>query len=60
MRLTAQIKTAADGWLDLRVVELPELRAHAGKFDDIPDVVGDAASRLTGRPGHDFDVEVRY
>ncbi|MFE4542234.1 hypothetical protein [Arthrobacter sp. NPDC056727] len=60
MKLTAQIKNAADGRLDLRVVELPELVAHARKFDDIPDAVRDAAARLTGRPGQDFDVEVRY
>jgi hypothetical protein len=60
MILTAQIKKAADGWLDLQVVELPDLEAHARKVEDIPDVVRDAAARLTGRPGHDFDVEVRY
>jgi hypothetical protein len=60
VRLTAQIKKAADGWLDLRVVELPELEAHAHKFEDIPGVVRDAAARLTGRPVQDFDVEVRY
>jgi hypothetical protein len=59
MRLTAQITKAADGRLDLRVVELPELEAHARKFDDIPDAVKDAAARLTGRPGQDFEVEIR-
>ncbi|WP_395405657.1 hypothetical protein ACHMXB_22300 (plasmid) [Arthrobacter sp. UC242_113] len=60
MRLTAQIKKAADGWLDLHVLELPELRAHARSIEDIPDAVRDAAAILTDRPGHDFDVEVRY
>lgn len=29
MKLTAQIKKAADGWLDLEVMELPDLEAHA-------------------------------
>ena len=60
MILTAQIKKAADGWLDLRVIEMPDLEAHARNVEDIPDAVRDAAERLTGRPGHDFDVEVRY
>lgn len=31
MILTAQIKKAADGWLDLRVIEMPDLEAHARK-----------------------------
>jgi hypothetical protein len=35
MRLTAQIKKAVDGQLDLHVVELPSLEAHARKFEDI-------------------------
>jgi hypothetical protein len=60
MRLPAQIKKAADRWLDLHVVELPELEAHARKFDDIPDAVRDAEARLSGRPGQDFEVEIRY
>ncbi|MBT2547196.1 hypothetical protein [Arthrobacter sp. ISL-65] len=60
MRLTAQIKKATDGWIDFRVVELPELVAHARKLDDIAGAVRDAAARLTGRQGQDFDVEVRY
>ena len=60
MRLNAQIRKATDGRLDLHVVELPDLEAHARKFEDIPDAVRDAAARLTGRPGQDFDVEVRY
>jgi hypothetical protein len=43
MILTAQIKKAADGWLDLHMVELPELEAHARKVEHVPDVVRDAA-----------------
>jgi hypothetical protein len=60
MKLTAQIKKATDGWLDIRVVELPELVAHARKLDDIDDAARDAAAKLTGRPRQDFDVEVLY
>lgn len=60
MRLTARIKKAADGRLELRVVELPELEAQARKFEDIPNVVSDAAAGLTGRPGQDFEVEGGY
>jgi hypothetical protein len=30
------------------VIELPDLEAHAREFDDIPDVVKDAAAKLTG------------
>ena len=32
MKLTAQIKKATDGWLDIRVVELPELVATLGNW----------------------------
>ncbi|RAM37261.1 transcriptional regulator [Arthrobacter globiformis] len=60
MKLTAQIGTAADGRLNLRVLELPELKTHARRVDEIPDAVRDAAAKLTGRPKDDFDIEVRY
>ncbi len=60
MRLTAHIKKATDGHLDLRVVELPELKAQARTCEEIPDAVRDAAAKLTGRPAQDFAVEVRY
>jgi hypothetical protein len=59
MKLTAQIKKATDGRLDLRVVELPEIEAQARNFAEIPKAVKDAAARLTGRRDQDFDVEVR-
>lgn len=51
---------AADGWVDLHVLQLPDLEAHARRMDEIPDVIRDAAARLTGRPKNDFNVEVRY
>jgi predicted RNase H-like HicB family nuclease len=60
MKLTAHISKAADGRLDLHVVELPDLVAHARSVEDIPEAVRDAATQLTGRPRTDFHVEVRY
>ena len=60
MKLTAQIGTASDGRLDLRVLELPELEAQASSVEAIPGAVREAAARLTGRPNEDFDIEIRY
>jgi hypothetical protein len=58
--LTAKIRKAADGRLDLYVVEMPELVAHARSVEDIPGVVRAAAAILTGRPEDDFEVVVGY
>ena len=60
MKLTAHIKKAAEGWLDLAVVELPATEAHARNVEEIPGVVRVAAARLTGRSEEEFDVEVSY
>lgn len=60
MNLTAYIKDAADGWFDLRTLELPELQATAHRVEDIREVVREAAAKLTGRPASEFDVEVSY
>jgi hypothetical protein len=60
VRLSAHINNAADGRLEFRIVELPELEAQARKFENIPNVVSDAAAGLTGRPGQDFEVEGGY
>jgi hypothetical protein len=60
LKLTVHILQAIDGRFDLRVFELPELAAQARGVDEIPDAVKDAAARLTGRPKHDSDIEVRY
>ncbi|MGA8791257.1 MAG: transcriptional regulator [Paenarthrobacter sp.] len=60
MKLTTQIRYAADGWLELEVAELPGLVAHARRVEDIPDAVRAAAAVLTGKPYQEFDVEVRY
>lgn len=60
MKLTADIRKAADGRLDLHVVELPDLEAHARSVEDIPDAFRDAATQLTGGPRDDFDVDVSY
>lgn len=58
MKLTTRITSAADGWLVLEVLELPDLTAYAKRFEDIPEAVGTAAAALTGRPGDSFDVDV--
>lgn len=58
--MTVQIKSAADGWLDLKVVELPTLDVSARDLGEIPCIVGEVAARLTGRPEQEFDVKVRY
>lgn len=58
MKLTAQIMKAADGWLDLHVIELPALEAHARKVEEIPGVIKGAAAELTGRPENEFEVEL--
>ncbi|MBT2551552.1 hypothetical protein [Arthrobacter sp. ISL-5] len=60
LKLTAHIRSAADGWLDLSVEELPDLVARARNFEGIPDSVREAAARLTGDPSEEFDVEVRF
>ena len=57
MNLTVKIKNAADVWLDLNVVELPNLVVGARNIGEIPLIVSEAAARLTGRPEHEFDVE---
>ena len=60
MVLTAKIREARDGRLDLYVIELPELEAHARTVADIPRVVREAAAILTGLPEESFDVLVGY
>jgi hypothetical protein len=60
MKLTVKITKAADGFLDLRVVELPDLDLSARTIGEIPAVVSEVAAKLTGRSGQDFDVEVGY
>lgn len=60
MNLTVKILKVADGLLDLRVVELPELDLSARTIREIPAIVSEAAARLTGRPEQEFDVDVGY
>ncbi len=60
MNLTVKITKAADGLLDLRVVELPELDLSVRTVGEIPGVVSEAAAKLTGRSEQEFDVEVGY
>ncbi|GKV73734.1 hypothetical protein NCCP2145_31150 [Pseudarthrobacter sp. NCCP-2145] len=59
MKLTTRIRSAADGWLALEVLELPGLEAYAKAFEDIPQAVQAAAAALTGRPADKFDVDVK-
>ena len=59
MKLTTRITSAADGWLVLEVLELPDLKASAKGFEDIPEAVRAAAAALTGRPEGTFDVDVQ-
>lgn len=60
MKLTAHIKKAADGWMELDVDELPGLVAGARNVEDIPSAVRAAAAAFTGRAVQDFDVEVMF
>ncbi|MDR6508104.1 hypothetical protein [Arthrobacter oryzae] len=60
MRLTAHIRLAADGWLELEVEQLPGLQAHARTVGDIPGAVIAAAAALTGKAASEFEVEVRF
>jgi hypothetical protein len=39
MRLTVRIRSATDGRLDLRVLEMPELEVGVRKFKEIPEAV---------------------
>lgn len=55
-----EIKKATDGRLDLEVPELPELQVMAKRTVDIPEVVRDAAAKLTGLPESDFTIDVGY
>lgn len=59
MKLTTRIASATDRWLALEVLELPDLKAVARNFDDIPRAVTTAAAALTGRPADEFDVDVK-
>jgi hypothetical protein len=56
----AHIKEATDGWLSLKVNEIPTLTVHARNVKEIPEVVRTAAAELLGRDPEDFDVEIRY
>lgn len=60
MRLTVKIRKATDGRLDLEVPELPEVQVVAKRVGDIPEVVRDAAAKLTGLPENDFNIDVGY
>ncbi|MFC7849391.1 hypothetical protein ACFUTU_13045 [Arthrobacter sp. NPDC057388] len=60
MRLTTHIRKAEDGRLSLTVSEFPELEVDARNVEEIPEVVQQAASKLTGRKEEEFDVDVRF
>ena len=42
MRLTAHIKSARDGWLSLKIEEIPALVVHARTVTEIPEAVRSA------------------
>lgn len=60
MQLTVRIKQATDGWLDLHVLELPDLKVYVRRVGEIPAAVSQAAAARTGRPAEDFIIDVGY
>jgi hypothetical protein len=60
VKLTGHIKRAAGGRVELEVDQIPGLEAHAQNVEDIPNAIRIAAGAWTGKPGPEFEVEVRY
>ncbi|AOY74350.1 hypothetical protein [Paenarthrobacter sp. YJN-5] len=60
MQLTVRIRLATDGWLDLHVLEFPDLKVYVKRVGEIPAAVSEAAAARTGRPAEDFVVNVGY
>ncbi|GAA1361773.1 hypothetical protein GCM10009596_20390 [Arthrobacter rhombi] len=57
MRITAKA-LRSQGWWAVEVPEVVGLHTQVKRLDQVPKMVAEAASLLTGKPESDFDVEV--
>jgi hypothetical protein len=46
--------------VELEVDQIPGLEAHAQNVEDIPNAIRITAGAWKGKPGPEFEVEVRY
>ena len=60
MQLNTRITAIEDGLLTLTVQEIPSLKLQAASFEEIPEVVSNAAAEVLGQAAEDFIAEVSY
>ena len=60
MQLNTRITAVEDGLLTLTVQEIPSLKLQAASFEEIPEVVSNAAAEVLGQAAEDFIAEVSY